>query len=110
MATYTYGDPPSTSIDFVRLYAQITDVSNAAATAIYSNEELTVFLNRNAGNVYLAAANALEGQASTYSRQEGAETSGDGQSVDYKGATKALLDSAARLRELAGGGVAISFR
>jgi hypothetical protein len=52
--TFTYN--PTTTLGKTRLYAQDTVTANA----IFSDEEMQVFLDENSQNIFLAAADALD--------------------------------------------------
>jgi hypothetical protein len=61
----------SNDLGKLRLLIQDTDVSSAGAKAVYSDEELTFFLDQtkeDSNNLYLAAAHALETLAAEKAR------------------------------------------
>lgn len=64
--TYTYN--LQTDIGKLRLLIQDTDVSAGADTAVFADEELQFCLDQSAGNLYLAAALALEINATDAAR------------------------------------------
>ena len=67
------------------------------ADPVFTDEEIAVFLANNGNSIYLAAAEALEAWAASYTANADSEHIGDysySQSI-----TKKMLETAARLRE-----------
>ena len=57
--TFTYNSPPATAVDQIRLIIQ----DHIAADAHFSDEELSLFLSGQGGDVRMAAADALDAWA-----------------------------------------------
>lgn len=99
--TFTYDGTPSTVLEKVRLEIGDTDPTSA----LFTDEELNVWITNRADNIYLAAADACEAAARKFARAYDFTT--DGQSFHRSQMTKSYMDLAKDLRQRAGGVVTV---
>lgn len=113
MSTWTYTDPSTDPIAELRLLIDDRDLSSVGDTipfekrsAIFSDEEMALFINRNPGSVLYAAAAALRTIASNRSLMVVSRKIGDTE-VNYGSLRNDLLKQAEAYKtqadELAGG-------
>ena len=95
--TFTYDGTPNTVLEKVRL--EIGDTDSTAA--LFTDEELNVWITNRSDNVLLAAADACDAAARKLARAYDFQT--DGQAFKRSQLSKAFADQAKDLRARAGG-------
>ena len=100
--TYTYNSPNITNIDHVRRYISDVDITDGR----WTDEEITDFLTDAGQNLYLAAAELLDTEATDAARVANIiklGTFGDNEETVYQ----ALVERAKHYRKRSGAGVSI---